>query len=717
MWPVYAYLLGEVRRLRGETGEAKQIYSELAAWAVSDPYHDGWGGSSLAAVALCRCLQIITDDPHPDRSEAARLMGIYEQLKDTRLTRRMFQVPVLTTLPQLEEDIARNLALLAWSSGRKDEALRLFLEYLTVARSAELNPTETQMMKELLASGLASRDHLTLFRGKRLLTLGNYSEASKFLAEARSSPDADVRSEAGLHLAHLRRIQGASRELVAGLYGSVLQETTNPEVAETALYERALVLDREGRGRDVPQFLKDLNQLVDSYPLGRHAGEALYALGQYYKYAGDVDKALQYFERVTTFKGPTDSKGLATLFAALALYTRGQPQDIARASELLQQLSEITPPTDLRPAALFWLGRITAETGEQERSQEYFQQIIAETPYDYYAVRSHLHLSLGNGASKELWPDPKTAGKLRNAYQSSKLDFSLSRKSPYHQRLAGALEAGLYSSAVAAESGLRKIYPSRRLEDLSLKELEDTGLTAHLVLLLALRQDASAAKDALPDPENQLQIAGAVAHGAGDWPLAMSLVVASGEPYEQRAAAQRDQRYLATAYPEVYGRAFRKAGAAWDVPPELLYSTAREESLFYPAALSSMGALGLFQFLPPTFKLLDERWNLLKSSGTDSGVSFLLNPDLNIDLGARWLKGTLVAAGKGDRRIPLAVMAHNAGSGAVREWVAYWTHVGRADDIEFAVENVRFRETRVFIRRVLTDMEIVDAAGFLKTDQ
>ena len=89
------------------------------------------------------------------------------------------------------------------------------------------------------------------------------------------------RSEAGLHLAHLRRIQGASRELVAGLYGSVLQETTNPEVAETALYERALFCPRSGGTRtDVPQFLKDLNQLVDRIWLGRHAGEALYALGQ-----------------------------------------------------------------------------------------------------------------------------------------------------------------------------------------------------------------------------------------------------------------------------------------------------------------------------------------------------------------------------------------------------------------------------------------------------
>ena len=61
-------------------------------------------------------------------------------------------------------------------------------------------------------------------------------------------------------------------------------------------------------------------------------------------------------------------------------------------------------------------------------------------------------------------------------------------------------------------------------------------------------------------------------------------------------------------------------------------------------------------------------------------------------------------------------MDHNAGGAAVRQWVLYWSTVGRASDIEFMIETVRFVETRIFLRRVLADEYIVDAAGTLRAD-
>lgn len=715
-WPVYAYLLGEVLRLRGNAFEARKVFSELASWAAADPYHDGNGGSSLASVALWRWLQLISGDASPDRAEAARLLEVYQKLKDTRLMRGMFQAVVLSTLPQMEEDITRRLAILAWSTGRTDHALRLFLQYLTIARTAELSPPETQMVQRLLTSGLASADQLTLFRGERLLDLGSYDEAAKLLTQARKSDIPDVHNRAGLSLARLRRIQGAPRKVVAELLGSVIQEATDPEVAETALFQQAIVLNREGLGRDVPGFLRDLNQLIENYPQGHLTDDAMFQLGRYWQYTGDVDQAVSYFERVRALKDSSNLAGTATLAEAFTLYARGEPGDIVKAMKLLQELCKQEPPTTLRPPALFWLGRMAAESGDQARSNEYFQRIITETPYDYYAIRARMHLSLGNAARKELWSDAMTKRELRNAYQASSLDTSLSLKSPYHMRLAAALGTQLYSTALAAQTELRKSFPSRRLEDLSVKELDDTGLLAHLALLLALRQDASAANGTVYEPENRLQIAGAVGQIAGDWPMAMGLVVASGEPFERRAAAQRDEHYLATAYPLLYSGSFREAGSTEDVPPELLYSIAREESLFYPAALSKDGALGLMQFTVPTFRRLDKRWSLLKTSGAASSHAFLLDPKLSIGLGARWYK-TLIKNVAGHMRILLVIMENNAGLPAVREWVAYWTRLGRADDVEYAIETARFVETRIFARRVLADMEIIDATGAIQPHQ
>ena len=91
----------------------------------------------------------------------------------------------------------------------------------------------------------------------------------------------------------------------------------------------------------------------------------------------------------------------------------------------------------------------------------------------------------------------------------------------------------------------------------------------------------------------------------------------------------------------------KKSSKQYDVRPELLYAIVRNESLFDPDALSSVNALGLFQFMPATFRALDARWNLLQTSGARSDQEFLLNPELNMALGARWFKEELLK-GQGD---------------------------------------------------------------------
>lgn len=738
MWPVHAFLLGEVHRLRGEFPQARENYRSIAEWAVTDPYHDGWGASGLASIALWRWLQLANDDPNLNRGEADRIDVVFEKLKETRLARRMYETPVLPTLPQLQEDTERRLAWLGWTNGNKDQALRLFLRYLAIARTAELTPIEKQMMDKLIASGKTSPDELTLYRGERLFSLGNNDAASDLLTQVRSSQDPGVRTEACLYLARLKHMRGNRQkgdtpDEVAKLFKSVLEETNDPEIAQTALYERALAVRGQGTAGD-QQFLRDMTQLVETFPNGRFTADALYELGRQYQYSSDWEPALRYFEAVRSFKGLNDRRELATFNAAISLYTRGRPEDLARASDLLQELHNLQPPDDLRPVAAFWLARMAEEAGDQQRANAYFQDIIKETPYDYYAIRSRMHLSMGNRADKELWPDPKIEGELHQMFQSSKVDTVMNGESLYIQRLAGALRTELYSRAVAANVQLRKAISSKRLEDISLLDLDRTGLLPQIGLLLALRQDALAAKDtlaamevlaaktaeeaqkAVADPKSRLQIAAAVGHQAGDWTLSMSLVVGGGEPFESRAAAQRDEaRYLATAYPAIYGDYFRNAGTKSKVPPELLYGVVREESLFYPAAQSSKGALGLFQFTPSKFDDLDIAWNLLKSSGVSSREAYLLDPHLNLELGAREFKRILRQQPVGDRSIPLAVMEHNAGP-IVGNWVGHWRDLGRADDIEYMIDTARWMETRRFVRQVTSDMVLVNAAEILKAN-
>ncbi|MBI4640711.1 MAG: transglycosylase SLT domain-containing protein [Candidatus Tectomicrobia bacterium] len=716
MWPLHTFLLGEVHRLRGDIAKAMEAYRALAEWAATDPYGDGWGGSGLSSVALWRWLQIAHTDTSPGSDEVTHLLEVAEKLRGTRLMRRMFDTPVLSTLPQLEEETVRRLALLAWAVGKQDKGQRLFLEYLALASTAELGSSESKLLDQLLASGLASPERLVLLRGKRFQSLGRYDEAYRLLSKARQSQSVQIRPEAGLYLAEIQQIRGGARTDIAALLSSVLEEATDPDIIQEALFTRALRSYREGPGRNVQQFLKDLTQLVKDFPRGRLADDALYLLAlHHFQQAGDIDRALHYFEQLQNFQGPNDWVNSALFFPAIVLYTRGKPEDLTKARTFLQKLETQQPFGPLHLNSLFWLGRIAAGTDNAEEAERYFQQVIAESPYDYYAIRARMHLHLGNRASKELWPDPETRDELHAAYQVSRIDHTLTGNSPYHLRLKECLESGLYAMVLATELSLREIFPSQRLENLSVEQLDEAGMLAHVSLLLALRQDALAAKDALPTPENRLQIASGVGHVAGDWPLAMSLINASEEPFEQRVTAQRDEHYLATAYPIVFERSIKQSSTARNVRPALLYGVMRQESLFYPAALSPRGALGLFQFIPATFQELNRRWKLLETSGISSREAFLLDPELSIDLGARWFKDELLSRQRNN--VLLALMEHHAGYPAVREWIAYWRRLGRDNDLEYMIETIRIVTTGIFIRRVLSDMAIVEASGILDRDK
>lgn len=91
------------------------------------------------------------------------------------------------------------------------------------------------------------------------------------------------------------------------------------------------------------------------------------------------------------------------------------------------------------------------------------------------------------------------------------------------------------------------------------------------------------------------------------------------------------------------------ASRAYGVPNALLLAVMHAESNFNPAAVSSVGALGLMQIMPPTGRRYGIHTNLA-------------DPRNNIDVGARYLKDLLVMF-HGDEE--LAVAAYNAGEGAV----------------------------------------------------
>ena len=731
-WPTLAYLLGEVHRQRGETEKARGAFRELASWAVSDdpagPYNDTWGGSGLAIFGLWRWLQILEEYGASDPAEIDQVLKVASKLQDTRLYAGMVQAGWLPAMPLLEEEVARRLAHVAWKHQRP-EATALFLDFLTIDSRGQPDKIDEEIRNQLLTGGRADPNRLDLFQAMRLLSLVKTQEQKqqpardlKRLWENQQVP-ADVRAEAGYEWAYHTRMDRNQRQEILATLTEVLKLSGDQPLAEKALYFRATVYNY-----DLPRDMKnsqafhaDMVELLRRFPRGRLADDALFQLATEYLFEPDLEHALPYYEKLRNFQGPNDYQDSAYYLPALGLLGRGREGDFDAADQLLDDYVKRYPDGVFRLRCLFWRGRIAEHKNNSKAAQDFFQQVIAEAPYDYYALRARMHLEEGPKAVRRDLPaaDSKTRHELSEAYKKSQVDTKLVRPSPYHTRLRVAAEIGLYRQLLDIDRARAK-----RLDDIPLTQLDEKGLTPAVALLLALRQDALAAKDSDLTSDNWLQLAGFLGHQVQDWPIAIEMTfVRSRVPQRLLTELQNDPRYLATVYPEpadlkTLPMAQLLARAAWpidnstDLSQSVMYAVMRNESRFYPGAISKVGAVGLFQFIPGTFASLDKAWNLLKESGVQSPVEYLLDPERNMRLWARWVVDEFHL----DHRdgVAMTLMQHQAGATAVRNWGVYWKKLGSADDLEYRIETARINATRNFVRLALQDTAIVDAARFSK---
>ena len=705
-------MLAEIHLLRGEIPEAHQGYRALVQWSTADPYKDGWGGSGLAAVALWRWLQIVGNSPNLNKQEVEQLLVSAQKMQQDRLFRGMVSTPLLESLPQVEEESGRTLARLAWLTGHRNEAVRLFLDYLQVARSKERNEVEQQIWRYLVETRQASNDRLALLVAIRLSTLGQRETAAAMLTTLLESTDSDVRARAGYHLALLLKNKRGAHPMALDRLSKALEDAADPRLFQEILFERSVIYDLPGKGYDAARSIQDLKRLIAEFPDGSLSNEAMYQLGRRFQDQGDTEQALKYYGQLQQREANNNRFELSYYQASLALYGRARPNDLSRSRRLLQEFLGKRPNAEVRLPVLFWLGRLAEESGDNETAQNYFRRIVDERPYDYYAIRSRMHLSLGSNARFEISADRQTQLSLGAAYRDGTKDVAMGGDSPYAKRLREGLQSGIYSRGLQATAELRHRFPGKRVEDLRLEDLDSSGLLSRISLLLAFRQDALAAIDTHPD--DRLRVAISADQLAQDQPLSISLCEGKSNPDDQDSNIQQNQEFLSTSYPIVFSAAFRKAGLEHDLQPGLLYAIARQESFLYPYALSHSGALGLFQFIAPTFESLDKRWNLTRNSGVDSRQEYLLDPDRSIDLGARWFREELLPWNKGN--LLGAVLEHIAGRNCVKEWRSRLQAMGRLEDVEYAVESIPYMDARDFTRGVLADTAIVTSAGILHSD-
>ncbi|MEE9234400.1 MAG: lytic transglycosylase domain-containing protein, partial [Candidatus Acidoferrales bacterium] len=139
-------------------------------------------------------------------------------------------------------------------------------------------------------------------------------------------------------------------------------------------------------------------------------------------------------------------------------------------------------------------------------------------------------------------------------------------------------------------------------------------------------------------------------------------------------------------FPRPYWSLIEREARRQGIDPLLVAALIRQESRFERDAVSSAGALGLMQLMPPTARHLARSRRLSRER--------ILEPELNVRLGTRFL-AELLEQFQG--RVEMAVAAYNAGGRRVKEWEA------RDDYREMAefVEDIPVTQTREFVYIVL----------------
>ena len=147
-----------------------------------------------------------------------------------------------------------------------------------------------------------------------------------------------------------------------------------------------------------------------------------------------------------------------------------------------------------------------------------------------------------------------------------------------------------------------------------------------------------------------------------------------------------------TLYKKDYSEYVIKYSQKYEVDENLIYALIKAESNFKADAVSNKNAQGLMQLM---FATAEEVAN---KNGIELTEENILNPDININIGTKYISTLLEKY----ECIELAIAAYNAGIGNVDKWIEKGIIKSDGSDIE----NIPFRETNTYVRKIMRDYKI-----------
>ena len=606
----------------------------------------------------------------------------------------VFEKALTTAVTTKQEPLKIKIAQGYWQTGNMDEGLNRYQEIYDTTTS---DYTKAQMD---LAMGLIYRDNGQTEEG--------YAKFQDAVANFPTSNDTYqalvILIEEGQQVSNLNR---GIIDYYAGQYGLAAQALDrymidNPNHDGTPHYYRALSMfkmgDYQGEIDEWDQLIVDhpsdqylakafleksttqwnsLNQyqagaetlleFVALQPSAPEAAQYLFQAGRIYERNNRPDKAAVVWSRIIN-EYPAAPEAYTGLFeAGICYYRLG---DFQKAQVTFQRtLVLATSPSDTASAAL-WVGKSFLAQSDKASAQTYFEQAAAADPTGYYSIRARQLLdgqapfpaSVRPDLSIDLGSEMKSAAdwlvrKLNLPAGTDLTTFSDISNDPLFKRGDLFLKMGFVDQARSEFDSLRDEFQEDAVKSFELLHyLETAGLyrTAVLTSRQVLDIIGMSQLDTLKAPVYFNHIRFGVFYR------------------DNIVAAANDD----------------------GIDPLLIFSMVRQESLFEGSIVSSAGAVGLMQILPPVGAEIarDYGW---PPNYTDSD---LYKPPVNIRLGTHYFKKWLDYF---NGNTTAAFAAYNGGIGNALEWQQI-----AGEDPDLLLEVIRFEETRNYIRYITEYYEI-----------
>lgn len=319
----------------------------------------------------------------------------------------------------------------------------------------------------------------------------------------------------------------------------------------------------------------------------------------------------------------------------------GNKQIYPRALETARDAIARYPQTKATARLAFWSGKLNERLGNKELARKSYEGAVQRFPNSYYAFRSEHRL----------------------------------------KALATKVDAGWTTRVDRPHPNKNWTWPQPQLAQSEAEMVEKYGEEFAILAKLGQFDECLEILPATAPP------------GVRSWLFALdgSFMSAIGAAGKHVTGQPKAQPVWEMSYPLAFAPFVAQNASEKSVDPLLVHALVREESRYNYKALSRSNALGLMQLLPGTAYGVAKRIGVPLSSQQD-----ILTPEINIKLGTDYLS---YAIRRFNGNCLLAVASYNGGPNAVHGWMKKFTAAG-GTDFDVFVENIPFRETRDYVRKV-----------------